>query len=71
MNKNKQIKLIFTLVGVRYMPGGVASGFTHVETNANGEKRLFQVKGKKNIRVKLVCKQLIFSLVFRQFSTAL
>ncbi|XP_026475030.1 gelsolin isoform X2 [Ctenocephalides felis] len=40
--------------GVRYMPGGVASGFTHVETNANGEKRLFQVKGKKNIRVKLV-----------------
>lgn len=40
--------------GVRYLPGGVASGFKHVETNAAGDKRLFQVKGKKNIRVRQV-----------------
>lgn len=37
--------------GIRYLPGGIASGFTHAETNAAGEKRLFHVKGKKNIRV--------------------
>uniref|UniRef100_A0A1B0GQK7 Gelsolin-like domain-containing protein n=1 Tax=Phlebotomus papatasi TaxID=29031 RepID=A0A1B0GQK7_PHLPP len=29
--------------GVRYLPGGVASGFRHTETNAAGEKRLFQI----------------------------
>lgn len=40
--------------GVRYMPGGVASGFKKTEINAGGEKRLFQVKGKKNIRVRQV-----------------
>ncbi|KAG5671064.1 hypothetical protein PVAND_001279 [Polypedilum vanderplanki] len=40
--------------GIRYMPGGVASGFNNVEINAAGEKRLFQVKGKKNIRVRQV-----------------
>ncbi|XP_071439636.1 gelsolin, cytoplasmic [Hetaerina americana] len=39
--------------GVRYMPGGVASGFHHVDPNAV-EKRLFQVKGKRNIRVRQV-----------------
>lgn len=32
--------------GVRYVPGGIASGFSHVDRNAAGEKRLFQVKGK-------------------------
>ncbi|CAO1422019.1 unnamed protein product, partial [Diamesa serratosioi] len=40
--------------GVRYMPGGVASGFKKTEINAGGDKRLFQVKGKKNIRVRQV-----------------
>jgi gelsolin len=40
--------------GIRYMPGGVASGFKKTETNAAGNKRLFQVKGKKNIRVRQV-----------------
>lgn len=40
--------------GIRYMPGGVASGFKQTQTNAGGEKRLFQVKGKKNIRVRQV-----------------
>lgn len=36
------------------MAGGVASGFQHVTTNAEGEKRLFQVKGKRNVRVREV-----------------
>lgn len=40
--------------GLRYLPGGHASGFSHTVTNAAGEKRLFQVKGKKNIRVRQV-----------------
>ncbi|CAH0730907.1 unnamed protein product, partial [Brenthis ino] len=39
---------------VRYLDGGNASGFKHVETNPGAEKRLFQVKGKKNIRVRQV-----------------
>lgn len=37
--------------GVRYLPGGIASGMTSVPEH---EKRLFQVKGKKNVRVKQV-----------------
>lgn len=32
----------------------MASGFNHVTTNAVGEKRLFQVKGKRNVRVRQV-----------------
>nr|CAD7200997.1 unnamed protein product [Timema douglasi] len=39
--------------GVRYLAGGVASGFTHVDPDAV-EKRLFQVKGKRNVRVRQV-----------------
>ncbi|KAF5272844.1 hypothetical protein FQR65_LT00440 [Abscondita terminalis] len=39
--------------GIRYLPGGVSSGFSHVDRNAF-EKKLFQVKGKRNIRVKQV-----------------
>lgn len=42
------------LLGVRYQSGGVASGFNKVTTNAEGEKRLFQVKGKRNVRVRQV-----------------
>lgn len=40
--------------GVRYAAGGVASGFSHVTTNAAGDKRLFQVKGKRDVRVREV-----------------
>ncbi|KAG7306669.1 hypothetical protein JYU34_008091 [Plutella xylostella] len=39
---------------IRYLDGGHASGFTHVSTNAGASKRLFQIKGKKNIRVRQV-----------------
>ncbi len=35
------------------MPGGVKSGFVHVDRDSE-EKRLFQVKGKRNIKVKQV-----------------
>uniref|UniRef100_A0A336MY83 CSON002905 protein n=1 Tax=Culicoides sonorensis TaxID=179676 RepID=A0A336MY83_CULSO len=49
-----QLFLSYFKNGVRYENGGVASGFKQVETNAGGEKRLFQVKGKKNIRVRQV-----------------
>ncbi|KAL4703497.1 hypothetical protein ACJJTC_011299 [Scirpophaga incertulas] len=40
--------------GVRYLDGGHASGFNHVTTNPGAQKRLFQVKGKRNIRVRQV-----------------
>lgn len=39
--------------GIKYLPGGVKSGFTHVDPEAV-EKRLFQVKGKRNIKVKQI-----------------
>ena len=39
--------------GIKYLPGGVASGFTDVDAEPV-EKRLFEVKGKRNIKVKQV-----------------
>lgn len=39
--------------GVRYLPGGVSSGFAHVDRD-QFEKNLYQVKGKRNIRVRQV-----------------
>jgi len=48
-----QLFLNLFKAGVRYLPGGAASGFSHVDRNAF-EKKLFQVKGKRNIRVKQV-----------------
>ncbi|XP_061390689.1 gelsolin [Musca vetustissima] len=49
-----QLFLSYFKNGVRYEQGGVGTGFKHVETNAQGEKRLFQVKGKRNVRVRQV-----------------
>lgn len=49
-----QLFLSYFKNGVRYEQGGVGSGFKHVQTNAQGEKRLFQVKGKRNVRVRQV-----------------
>ncbi|KAK3931726.1 Gelsolin [Frankliniella fusca] len=40
--------------GVRYLPGGVSSGFHHVTINADSDKKLYQVKGKRNVRVRQV-----------------
>lgn len=39
--------------GIKYLPGGVKSGFVHVDPE-DVEKRLFIVKGKRNIKVKQV-----------------
>ncbi|KAK7580524.1 hypothetical protein V9T40_001153 [Parthenolecanium corni] len=39
---------------IRYLPGGVKSGFHHTDINPEGNKKLYQVKGKKNIRVTQV-----------------
>lgn len=39
---------------LQYLAGGVASGFNHVVTNAGAAKRLIQVKGKRNVRVREV-----------------
>ena len=36
--------------GVRYLPGGVQSGFTHYDPD-QVEKRMFRVKGKRNVQV--------------------
>ncbi|XP_067616887.1 gelsolin-like [Eurosta solidaginis] len=49
-----QLFLSYFKNGVRYEKGGVATGFGHVDVNAAGEKRLFQVKGKRNVRVRQV-----------------
>lgn len=48
-----QLFLQYFKSGVRYLPGGVASGFRHVDPD-QFETRLFQVKGSRNIRVKEV-----------------
>ncbi|XP_053622403.1 gelsolin-like isoform X2 [Plodia interpunctella] len=39
---------------IRYLDGGHASGFSHVTINAGSEKRLFQIKGNRNVRVRQV-----------------
>lgn len=39
---------------IRYLDGGHASGFNHVTVNAGAQKRLFQIKGKRNVRVRQV-----------------
>ncbi|CAG9790626.1 unnamed protein product [Diatraea saccharalis] len=39
---------------IRYMDGGHASGFNHVTINPGSEKRLFQIKGKRHVRVRQV-----------------
>ncbi|XP_050677271.1 gelsolin-like [Leptidea sinapis] len=39
---------------IRYLEGGHASGFNHVTVNPGAEKRLFQIKGKRNVRVRQV-----------------
>ena len=40
----------FSMFAYRYLTGGMSSAFKHVDPN-KFERRLFQVKGKKNIRV--------------------
>ena len=42
----------FRMFFFSFFPGGVKSGFTHVDPEAV-EKRLFIVKGKRNIKVSV------------------
>ena len=49
--------------GVKYLPGGVKSGFVHVDPD-DEPKRLFQVKGKRNIKVKQVRSNSFFDVAF-------
>ena len=48
-----QLFLSYFKTGVKYLPGGVKSGFTHYDPE-DVEKRLFRVKGKKNVQMKQV-----------------
>lgn len=50
----KIFSLLLYKLGIRYENGGIGSAFRHVETNAVGEKKLYQVKGKRNVRVNQV-----------------
>ncbi|XP_068226728.1 gelsolin, cytoplasmic isoform X2 [Palaemon carinicauda] len=40
--------------GIRYLKGGVASGFHHVDPDEAYPARLFHVKGRRNVRVRQV-----------------
>lgn len=52
--ENLILYLFYFRIGIRYVSGGVSSGFQHVTTNDSGQKRMFQVKGKRNVRVREV-----------------
>ncbi|KPJ12596.1 Gelsolin [Papilio machaon] len=52
-HESQQFQSLFR-PAIRYIEGGAASGFNHVVTNPGAEKRLFHIKGKKNIRVRQV-----------------
>ncbi|XP_041983481.1 gelsolin-like isoform X2 [Aricia agestis] len=51
-HESKQFLSLFETL--RYLDGGHASGFNHVTINAGADKRLFQIKGKRHVRVKQV-----------------
>ncbi|XP_026748076.1 gelsolin-like [Trichoplusia ni] len=51
--ESQQFKSYFPSA-LQYLDGGNSSGFNHVVTNAGAEKRLIQVKGKRNIRSRQV-----------------
>ena len=61
-----QLFLSYFKTGVKYLPGGVKSGFTHYDPE-DVEKRLFRVKGKKNVQVKQVCFLFLKYIILTKF----
>jgi len=64
-HESNEFKAVFK-GGIEYIPGGVASGFKHVDPN-KFETRLLHLKGKRNVRVRQVelsCKSLNMGDVF-------
>nr|ATU82520.1 venom gelsolin [Lethocerus distinctifemur] len=49
-----QLFLSYFKPNIRYMTGGTPGGLRPAQTNQPTEKRLYQVKGNKNIRVRMV-----------------
>ena len=45
-----QLFLSYFTAGIRYLPGGVKSGFTAYDPE-DVERRLFRVKGKRNVQI--------------------
>uniref|UniRef100_A0A7E4VD24 Gelsolin n=1 Tax=Panagrellus redivivus TaxID=6233 RepID=A0A7E4VD24_PANRE len=67
-NQNHESALFLSYFknGIKYLSGGNATGFSHV-TNAKPEPKLFQCKGKRNVRcsqVKLIKESLNLGDVF-------
>ena len=62
-----QLFLSYFKTGVKYLPGGVKSGFTHYDPE-DVEKRLFRVKGKKNVQIKQVLSPLTKTIINEAFT---
>ena len=55
MDNESTLFMSYFKKGIKYLPGGIKSGFNHWDPESV-EKRLFQVKGKRNVKVKQVTK---------------
>ena len=53
-NHESSLFLSYFKNGVKYLPGGIKSGFKHVDAKADAVKRLFIIQGKRNIKVRQV-----------------
>ena len=60
-----QLFLSYFRAGVRYLPGGVQSGFTPFDPE-DVERRLFRVKGKRNVQIMEVKCSVDLQLIFHQ-----
>ena len=60
-----QLFLSYFRAGIRYLPGGVKSGFTPYDPE-DVERRLFRVKGKRNVQIMEVNCSVDLQLIFHQ-----
>lgn len=58
MGHESALFLSYFQTPLTYLEGGNPSGFNHVVTNAGAQKRMFQVKGKRDVRVRQVDPQI-------------